>query len=74
MAEVEKLLARNQHSESGDFTDAPKIRGETHGRSAEDDSPLWEEISGGGPPWLSLPARMVSVASIGLPWQPRAGQ
>jgi hypothetical protein len=50
----EKLLARNQHSESGDFTDAPKIRGETHGRSAEDDSPLWAKISGGGPPWLSL--------------------
>jgi hypothetical protein len=45
-----QLLARNQLSESGDFTDAPTIHGETLGRSVEDDSPLWAEISGGGPP------------------------
>jgi hypothetical protein len=46
----EQLLARNQLSESSDFTNAPTSRGEALGQSAEDDSPPWAEISGGGPP------------------------
>jgi hypothetical protein len=44
----EQLFARNQLPESNDFMNAPMSRDEALGRSAEDNSPPWAEISDGG--------------------------
>jgi hypothetical protein len=59
----EQLLVRCQPIEPDDFTKAPTSHGKALGRCAEDDSPPWVEIFGGGPGEIFRRGRAMVAAS-----------